>query len=121
MVYTAFSAAVIGGLWTAVSPSALLILSVVCCVILAIVLVATTWLARGLKFNKEDEITIVFCGSKKSMATGIPMASVLFAGGAVGPAILPLMVFHQIQLMVCAVLAQKYARRCKDESAECEY
>ncbi len=121
VVYTAFSAAVIGGLWTAVPPTALLVLSVVCCVILAIVLVATTWLARGLKFNKEDEITIVFCGSKKSMATGIPMASVLFAGGAVGPAILPLMVFHQIQLMVCAVLAQKYARRCKDESAECEY
>lgn len=62
-------------------------------------------------FNKEDEITIVFCGSKKSMATGVPMAQVLFAGGAVGPAILPLMIFHQIQLMVCAVMAQHYARR----------
>ncbi|HZJ95071.1 MAG TPA: bile acid:sodium symporter family protein [Thiopseudomonas sp.] len=121
VVYTAFSAAVIGGLWTAVPPSSLLILSVACSVILAIVLFATTWLARRFKFNKEDEITIVFCGSKKSMATGIPMASVLFAGGAVGPAILPLMIFHQIQLMVCAVLAQNYAQRCEDEAVQCNY
>ena len=116
VVYTAFSAAVMGGLWSAVPPSSLIMLSVVCCVILAMVLFATTWLARRFKFNKEDEITIVFCGSKKSMATGIPMASVLFAGGAVGPAILPLMVFHQIQLMVCAVLAQQYAARCEKEN-----
>lgn len=121
VVYTAFSAAVIGGLWTAVSPSSLVMLSVICCVILAMVLFATTWLARRFKFNKEDEITIVFCGSKKSMATGIPMASVLFAGGAVGPAILPLMVFHQIQLMVCAVMAQQYASRCKEEGAQCDH
>ena len=111
VVYTAFSAAVIGGLWHTVPPQSLIILTLVCCVILAIVLVATTWLARAFKFNKEDEITIVFCGSKKSMATGIPMAQVIFAGGAVGPAILPLMVFHQVQLMVCAVLAQRYAQR----------
>ena len=116
VVYTAFSAAVMGGLWSAVPPSSLLMLSAICCVILAMVLFATTWLARRFKFNKEDEITIVFCGSKKSMATGIPMASVLFAGGAVGPAILPLMVFHQIQLMVCAVLAQQYAARCEKEN-----
>ncbi|MCK9534637.1 MAG: bile acid:sodium symporter [Pseudomonas sp.] len=118
VVYTAFSAAVIGGLWHAVPPSSLIMLSVICSVILAVVLFSTTWLARRFKFNKEDEITIVFCGSKKSMATGIPMASVLFAGGAVGPAILPLMVFHQIQLMVCAVLAQQYAQRCEDDTAE---
>ncbi|TDQ38208.1 bile acid:sodium symporter family protein [Thiopseudomonas denitrificans] len=111
VVYTAFSAAVVGGLWSTVPPVSLLILIAVCSVILAIVLVVTTWSSRAMGFNKEDEITIVFCGSKKSMATGVPMAQVLFAGGAVGPAILPLMIFHQIQLMVCAVLAQHYARR----------
>lgn len=111
VVYTAFSSAVVGGLWSAVPPMSLLLLTLVCCVILAIVLWMTTMLARRLHFNKEDEITIVFCGSKKSMATGVPMAQVLFAGGAVGPAILPLMIFHQIQLMVCAVMAQHYAKR----------
>lgn len=111
VVYTAFSSAVVGGLWYTVPPKALIILTVVCCALLALVLMITTWASRLLNFNKEDEITIVFCGSKKSMATGVPMAQVLFAGGAVGPAILPLMVFHQIQLMVCAVMAQNYAKR----------
>ncbi len=116
VVYTAFSSAVVGGLWGAVPPSALIILCLVCSALLALVLFLTTWLARALHFNTEDEITIVFCGSKKSMATGVPMAQVLFAGGAVGPAILPLMVFHQIQLMVCAVMAQNYSRRPDKES-----
>jgi sodium/bile acid cotransporter 7 len=111
VVYTAFSSAVVGGLWNTVPPVSLLLLTLVCSVILAVVLAVTTWTSRAMGFNKEDEITIVFCGSKKSMATGVPMAQVLFAGGAVGPAILPLMIFHQIQLMVCAVMAQNYARR----------
>jgi len=53
-------------------------------------------------------VTIVFCGSKKSLATGVPMAGVLFGAAAIGPMLLPLLVFHQIQLMVCAVLAQHY-------------
>jgi sodium/bile acid cotransporter 7 len=73
--------------------------------------VFTTASARRLGFSREDEITIVFCGSKKSMASGIPMAKVLFASHAVGAIVLPLMLFHQLQLMVCAVLAQRYARR----------
>ena len=68
-------------------------------------------LARKLGFNKEDEITIVFGGSKKSLATGVPMAQVLFTGAAIGPALLPIMIFHQIQLMACAFIANKYAQR----------
>ncbi|WP_397476088.1 bile acid:sodium symporter family protein [Pusillimonas sp.] len=111
VVYTAFSASVIGGLWHTVPVSALLWLTLVCCALLAFVLAATTWLARFFKFSHEDEITIVFCGSKKSMATGVPMAQVLFTGAMAGPALLPLMIFHQIQLMVCAVLAQRYRLR----------
>ncbi len=80
-------------------------------------LYATTWLARRFNFSQEDEITIVFCGSKKSMATGVPMAQVLFSGSAIGPALLPLIIFHQIQLMVCAVLAQHYLRRSQQLTA----
>ncbi|CAM5535116.1 Sodium/bile acid cotransporter 7 OS=Eoetvoesiella caeni OX=645616 GN=DFR37_11380 PE=4 SV=1 [Eoetvoesiella caeni] len=117
VVYTAFSASVIGGLWKTVSLRELAVLVLVCCVLLALALYATMHLARRLSFNKEDEITIVFCGSKKSLATGVPMAQVLFASAAVGPALLPLMVFHQIQLMVCAVMAQKYERRFEQPAA----
>ncbi len=111
VVYTAFSAAVIEGLWRQVPMHALVGLLVVCAVILALALSLTTLLARRLGFDTEDEITIVFCGSKKSLASGIPMAKVLFASHAVGAIVLPLMLFHQMQLMVCAVLAQRYARR----------
>lgn len=111
VVYTAFSASVVGGLWQTVPVNSLLILTAVCFVLLFIMLYATTQLARRLGFNKADEITIVFCGSKKSMATGVPMAQVLFSGAAIGPALLPLIIFHQIQLMACAVLANQYAQK----------
>ncbi|WP_198341879.1 bile acid:sodium symporter family protein [Oceanisphaera avium] len=111
VVYTALSASVVEGLWNTVLPKTLLSLTLVCCVLLAIVLWLTAWLGAHLGFNREDRITIVFCGSKKSMATGVPMAQVLFAGPLLGPALLPLIIFHQIQLMVCAVLAQHYARQ----------
>ncbi|CAN5853660.1 bile acid:sodium symporter [soil metagenome] len=111
VVYTAFSEAVIEGLWRQMPLRSLLGLVLVCSVLLALALCITTFAARRLGFSREDEITIVFCGSKKSMASGIPMAQVLFASHAVGAVVLPLMLFHQIQLMVCAVLAQRYARR----------
>ena len=79
--------------------------------LLAIIMALTTYGSRRMGFDKEDEITIVFCGSKKSMASGVPMAKVLFASQTVGMVLLPLMLFHQIQLMVCAILAQRYAAR----------
>ena len=111
VVYTAFSAAVIEGLWQQVPLPTLLSLTVTCCVLLALSLAMTTWASRALGFSKEDEIAIVFCGSKKSLASGVPMAKVLFAAHTVGVMLLPIMLFHQIQLMVCAVLAQRYAKR----------
>ena len=117
VVYTAFSAAVIEGLWKQVSPQALAGLLVVCAVLLGCTLFLTGWLARRLGFDKADEITIVFCGSKKSLASGIPMAKVLFPAQSVGAVVLPLMLFHQMQLMVCAVLAARYARRVDDARA----
>ncbi|MCP8466106.1 bile acid:sodium symporter [Pseudomonas sp. ZM23] len=114
VVYTAFSAAVIQGLWHQIPMPALAGLVVACCILLALALLATNLLGRYLGFSLEDRITIVFCGSKKSLATGVPMASVLFATSTVGVILLPLMLFHQIQLMVCAVLAQRYSQRNDD-------
>ncbi|WP_322999063.1 bile acid:sodium symporter family protein [Castellaniella sp.] len=115
VVYTAFSESVIGGLWHQVDTVSLVLLVVVCAVLLAFVLCLNTWSTRRMGFRREDEITIVFCGSKKSLATGVPMAGVLFSAGAIGPVLLPLMIFHQIQLMVCAVLAQRYLRQSEPE------
>jgi sodium/bile acid cotransporter 7 len=69
--------------------------------------------SRLLGFKKEDEITITFCGSKKSLASGVPMAGAIFAGQSIGAIVLPIMLFHQIQLMACAVIAQRYAKKAK--------
>lgn len=111
VVYTAFSEAVTEGIWSRVTGWSLLTILAVSCLLLAIVLAATTFAARRLGFSTPDEITIVFCGSKKSLANGIPMANVLFPASAVGMMVLPLMIFHQVQLMACAVLASRYAGR----------
>jgi sodium/bile acid cotransporter 7 len=113
VVYTAFSESVNEGLWHKLSLGSLVGLGVLSCVLLAIVLGLSTWTSRRLGFSREDEITIVFCGSKKSLASGVPMAKVLFAPSLLGMVILPVMLFHQIQLMVCAGLAQRWGARAE--------
>lgn len=108
MFASAYSAAVVEGLWKHTSVSVLAGLMLVDAVLLAAALLITRYGARALRFRREDEITIVFCGSKKSLANGVPMANVMFPAASVGVMVLPLMIFHQIQLMVCAVLARRY-------------
>jgi sodium/bile acid cotransporter 7 len=109
VVYTAFSEGVAQGIWHQLGLSDLGRLLVVDAALLASVLAITTFGSRLLGFSRADEVTIVFCGSKKSLASGLPMATVLLAGQSVGLIVLPLMLFHQIQLMVCAWLAKRYA------------
>ncbi|HEV2539967.1 MAG TPA: bile acid:sodium symporter family protein [Frateuria sp.] len=113
VVYAAFGEAVVEGLWRATAPLALLAMLGVGALLLALALLATSMIGRLLGFARADRITLVFCGSKKSLASGVPMAKILFAGqaGGLGALLLPLMIFHQLQLMVCAMLARRYARQ----------
>ncbi|MET4573942.1 sodium/bile acid cotransporter 7 [Stenotrophomonas rhizophila] len=110
VVYSAFGEAVNEGLWSKTPLLSLLTVAVVAAVLLGIAMPTIAFLSRRLGFNREDRITILFCGSKKSLATGVPMAKILFAGGSLGAIVLPIMIYHQIQLIVCAVIAQRYAR-----------
>jgi sodium/bile acid cotransporter 7 len=111
VVYTAFSVAVVAGLWHQYSIGDLAWTAVIGAAILALALIGTTAGARLLRFSPADEVAIVFCGSKKSLASGVPIAGALFPAALVGPMILPLMLFHQMQLMACAILADRYAKR----------
>ncbi|HVY81234.1 MAG TPA: bile acid:sodium symporter family protein [Steroidobacteraceae bacterium] len=111
IVYAAFSAAVQAGAWARLSWMDIVKVIAICAGLLAIALAATRFASRAARFAREDEIAVVFCGSKKSLATGVPMANILFPAATVGLAILPVMVFHQIQLMVCAGLARRWASR----------
>ena len=110
VVYTAFSAGMVAGSWHQLNLPRFAGLIVVDVALLAIAL-ATTWFVGGrLGFDIPDRITIMFCGSKKSLSAGISMAGVLFAGHDIGLIVLPLMLFHQIQLMAGASLARRLGR-----------
>jgi len=109
VVYVAFSEGVTHGIWHQLDVRHFATLLLLDGVLLAAILLATTVISRALGFSRPDRITVVFCGSKKSLAAGLPMASVLFAGQSLGLVVLPLMLFHQLQLMVCATLARRYA------------
>jgi sodium/bile acid cotransporter 7 len=113
VVYSAFSDAVVQGLHRQVSLPTLLWVLAACVLLLAAVMCTLMVASRRLGFDRADEVAIIFCGSKKSLATGVPMAKILFAGHPIGLIVLPLMVFHQVQLMVCAFLARRYAQRAE--------
>ena len=111
VVYSAFSAGMREHMWQQVNATDLITLLTVCLVLLAAMLWFSRWLAQRLGFNRADVIAIQFCGTKKSLATGLPMANVLFAGSPIGLLVLPLMLFHQAQLMACGSLAARYAKQ----------
>jgi sodium/bile acid cotransporter 7 len=112
IIYAAFSKGMAAHVWRQVGPRDLVVLALLLAVLLSLALFLT-WLIgrRVLRLSIEDEIVLQFCGSKKSLASGLPMASVIFAGPQLGLIVLPLMLFHQLQLMVCAFLARRYAAR----------
>ncbi|RWX79076.1 bile acid:sodium symporter [Neorhizobium lilium] len=122
VVYSAFSEAVMEGLWHTFSLADIGTVILLDMALLATVLGITMFGSRALGFSKEDEITITFCGSKKSLASGVPMANAIFSGqsASVGAIVLPIMLFHQIQLMTCAVIAQRYAQRRQEKLAAAE-
>jgi solute carrier family 10 (sodium/bile acid cotransporter), member 7 len=109
VVYAAFGHSARAGVWRALPTQAFVALFALEALTLGIALLATSWSARSLGFNRADRIAIVFCGSKKSLAAGVPMAGVLFPGPDLGLILLPAMLFHQMQLMVCAALARRWA------------
>ncbi|MEU6123738.1 bile acid:sodium symporter family protein [Streptomyces sp. NPDC047123] len=117
VVYTAFSEGMVQGIWGQVHPLRLLALLGVEAVLLAIMLALTWYGAKRLGFDRADRIAVQFAGSKKSLAAGLPMASVLFGADA-SLAVLPLMLFHQMQLMVCAVIAKRRSRDPQEPVSE---
>jgi sodium/bile acid cotransporter 7 len=110
VVYTAFSLSMTEHIWSTVSVRRLLAVTAVCVVLLAIMLTLTVGTARLDRLNRADMTVLLFCGSKKSLASGLPMALVFFGTGAASLIMLPLIIFHQIQLVVCAAIASRMSR-----------
>lgn len=111
VVLVAVSTATASGVWSTVSPGTLTAVVVISAVILAIVLAATWWGGRALGLRIEDRIVLLMCGSQKSLATGLPMLAALFPAALAGPIAVPVIVFHQLQLIASSVLARRLSRR----------
>ncbi|WP_246136450.1 bile acid:sodium symporter family protein [Leekyejoonella antrihumi] len=110
VVYSAFSTGMRQGIWHSVTAWQILLLIGLAIAIVAFMLWLTSWVSHRFSFDRGDLIAVQFCGTKKSLASGLPMAAVLFAGQPVGLIVLPLMIFHQVQLMMCSWLAARYSR-----------
>lgn len=111
VVYGAFSGAVVAGLWHQVSLTTLIYLVLACSVLLTAIMLLALYIPKWLGFSQADQISIFFCGSKKTLASGVPMAQILFIGQPLGMIVLPIMIFHQIQLMVCGVIANYWSKQ----------
>lgn len=110
IVYAAFSVGMTEHIWISVRPWRVVAVAAVSALLLAIVLALTWVTGRLARLDRGDAIVLLFCGSKKSLASGLPMALVLFPPATVGLIMLPLMLFHQIQLFTCAVIASRLGR-----------
>lgn len=108
VIYSAFSAAVIGGIWQQISFVMILGLVTISLIFLMFSMGFVYGLARWFGFSQEDRITALFGGAQKSLASGVPMSQVLFTASVAGFMVLPLMVFHLLQLVISSMLAQRW-------------
>ena len=109
IVYSAFSAGTVAGLWEAIPPASLVILGLVVLVFLALVMGLMVGAGRLAGLSYPDRAALFYCGSTKSLASGLPIATALFAADQVGAIVLPLMIYHMTQLLVCALVSQRAA------------
>jgi len=114
VVYTAFSGAVVLGVWDRLPPMQIATLGLVVALILGAILLIVIGGSRALGFDRTDEAAIVFCGAQKSLVSGVPIANALLPASAVGLILLPIMIYHPLQLLISAWLALRYAA-----TAEC--
>jgi len=108
VIYTAFSAAVVNGIWHQLPPLVLVEVVLINGLLLTGALLAIKLGGDLLALPRGDNIALVFCGSQKSLVTGVPMAQLLFAGPDAGVMVVPIMIYHLLQLLVGAWLARRY-------------
>lgn len=119
LVYAAFCNSMVSGMWQTQGDTVILIAFIGSAVLLAVILLMTTSTAKLLKFNHADKVAAVFCASKKSLAAGAPMAALIFGDNpGLGLILLPIMIYHPLQLIVCSVMAEAYASKHKQQLSE---
>lgn len=115
VVYVAFSEGTEAEIWSAVPASSFALVALVCAALLALALGGTALVGRWCGFSRPDRMALMFCGSTKSLASGLPMVAVLFPGATAALIVLPLMIYHQFQLVVSSILAERLGRAAPEE------
>jgi len=111
VVFVAFSKGTDAGLWSTTSVHDLLLVALVCAALLVVTMAWCIGVGRAMGLTHEDRLAVLFCGSNKSLASGLPIAAVLFPGPTVAFMVLPLMIYHQLQIITGSVIAARIARR----------
>lgn len=114
IVYSAFSAGVQAGIWQIMGLGSLIGLVLLVLLFLGLAMGVLTLMARLVAMPRADSFALFYCGSTKSLATGLPMAGILFAGQDIALIVLPLMLFHLFQLVACAVISSRIAASLPD-------
>lgn len=117
IIYSAFSAGMVAGIWGQLDGFSLSVLVITDIALLSAVMLISNLMGRMARLPHEDEVSLLFCGAQKSLASGVPLANILFAGHPVSMIILPLMLYHQFQLFLCAAMAPRYAERAALQKA----
>ena len=115
IIYTSFCESFASNLFSGFSVSTLFVLGVSMISLFIFMFLLIRMICKLFRFNREDSITALFCGSKKSLVHGTVMSKVLFQQTpGVGIIILPLMMYHALQLMAASIIAQSMARQLDD-------
>src|SRR5690606_21571816 len=107
IVYSAFGAGTVAGIWSTIPPAGLALCFLVTALLLALAMGAMAGAGRLFRLPAPDRAVLFFCGSTKSLASGLPIATAIFPAGAVGAIVLPVMIYHMTQLLVCSAIAQR--------------
>jgi sodium/bile acid cotransporter 7 len=110
VVYVAFSAAVVNGVWHKLPSVTMATLMCVVGLLLTAGLLIAVAGPHIAGFDRSDRIAVLFCGSQKSLVSGVPIANVLFPESLIGPILIPIMIYYPMQLVVCAWLAKRYTK-----------
>jgi sodium/bile acid cotransporter 7 len=114
IIYTSFCDSIRRGVWSGHGIGILVTALAGALVLFFVVLTLVEAVCKLAGFSVEDRIAAVFCGSKKTIASGVPMAQILFAvDPRLGMILLPLMIYHPMQLVICGVLAGRWAKRAE--------
>lgn len=117
LIYTSFSESTKQGVWSGQGAQTIILTVLGSVVLFSLIMFITGKVCDRMNFPVEERITVLFCGSKKSLAAGVPMAQLIFiAEPSLGMLLLPVMVFHSTQLIICGWLAGRWAQR-KDAPA----